>query len=294
MNPTTASPQSKTPSNIHIELRKFDTSRFEEAPEYFWDNDPFKTHLINGLSVLFPEGERFFIKSVLSYRPSISDPKLLQDIKAFAAQEAQHTLVHEAMNNLAAKHGYPIDELEDMLRTRLRQFNEHGKTNKLAKRAALATTVCMEHFTAILAFQVLQNGDEMLAGLHPSVRTLFEWHALEETEHKSVAFDVYQATGGGAFFLRAAMLWATLAFLIGGLYNIVVLLKPAGNLKKWRTWKTGAQFLFGREQGFLTRSFKDWLTFFKPGFHPWDQHTELDTRQALNNMLPYLKQAVAP
>lgn len=285
--------QSRTPEAISIELRKFDIKKFEDTPEYFWDNDPFKTHLINGLSVLFPEGERFFIKSVLAYKKEISDPKLLKDIKEFSAQEAQHTLVHEAMNNLAAKHGYPVEHCEALLRKDLRNFNERGKTNKLARRAALATTVCMEHFTAILAFQVLEHGDEMLEGLHPTVRTLFEWHALEETEHKSVAFDVYEATGGGAIFLRVAMLWSTLFFVLGGLYNTAAMLIHDGNIKKWNTWKTGAQFLFGRKQGFLVRPFKDWLTFFKPGFHPWDQHTGLDFSEALSNMQPYLKQAPA-
>lgn len=280
--------KSKTPDNVNIEIRKFDKASFENSPEYFWDNDPFKTHLINGLSILFPEGERFFIKSVLNYRDQITDEKLLKEIKEFSAQEAQHTLVHEAMNDLAAKHGYPVAECEDAIRQGLHRFLDGAKKNRGVKRAALATTVCMEHFTAILAYQVLSNGDEMLEGLDPNVRSLFEWHAIEETEHKSVAFDVYQATGGGALFLRVALLWSTAMFLFGAFYNVTRLLIHDGNIKKWNTWKTGFKFMFGREQGFLVRPFKDWLAFFKPGFHPWGQHQDLDVTDHLQKLDSYI------
>ena len=75
----------------------------------------------------FPEGERFFIRSVLAYREQISDPKLLQEIREFCAQEAQHTLVHEAMNALAARHGYPVAKLESLVRRDLRRFSNRGK-----------------------------------------------------------------------------------------------------------------------------------------------------------------------
>ena len=80
--------ESNTP--LTIKVRKFDPAATGQAPKYFFDNNPFKTHFMNALSILFPEGERFFIRSVLAYRDQISDPKLLQEIKEFCAQEAQH------------------------------------------------------------------------------------------------------------------------------------------------------------------------------------------------------------
>jgi predicted metal-dependent hydrolase len=287
MSQTIAS-ESRTPESVNIEIRKFDKTSFENTPEYFWDNDPFKTHLINGLSILFPEGERFFIKSVLNYRDRITDEKLLKEVKEFSAQEAQHTLIHEAMNELPLKYGYPVEECEEAVGQGLHTFLEMAKKNKVIKRAALATTVCMEHFTAILAYQVLTNGDEMLEGLDPNVRSLFEWHAIEETEHKAVAFDVYQATGGGAIFLRVALLWSTAMFLFGAFYNITRMLMHDGNIKKWSTWKTGFKFMFGRDQGFLIRPFSDWLAFFKPGFHPWKQHQDLDFANNLSRLDAYI------
>jgi len=278
--------QSSTP--VNIEVRKFDPQATAGAAKYYFDNDPFKTHFMNALSILFPEGERFFIRSVLAYRDRIDDPKLQQEIREFCAQEAQHTLVHEAMNALAARHGYPVARLESWIRRDLRRFSNRGKRSKAARRAALAMTVCMEHFTAILAFQVLTNAEATQKGLDPAAKALFEWHALEETEHKGVAFDVYQATDGGPFFLRFAMLWSTFFFLLGLFVNLTVLLVKDGSIWKWSTWKTGAQFVFGPRQGFLVRPFRDWLAFFKPGFHPWMQHTDLDTRSAVEDISSYI------
>lgn len=278
--------QSNTP--VNIEVRRFDPATTRAAGEYFFANDPFKTHFMNGLSILFPEGERFFIRSVLAYREQISDPKLLQEIKEFCAQEAQHTLVHEAMNALAARYGYPVAKLESWVRRDLRRFSNRGKKSRAARRAALAMTVCMEHFTAILAFQVLTNAAATQQGLDPAVQALFKWHALEETEHKGVAFDVYHATNGSPFFLRFAMFFSTFFFLLGLFVNVTVLLCKDGSIRKWSTWKTGVQFVFGPRQGFLVRPFRDWLAFFKPGFHPWKQHIDLDTRSTVAGIGAYL------
>lgn len=278
--------QSNTP--VSMEVRKFDPKATQAAAEYFFANDPFKTHFMNALSILFPEGERFFIRSVLAYRDQISDPKLLREIKEFCAQEAQHTLVHEAMNALAARHGYPVAKLESLVRRDLRRFSNRGRKSAAARRAALAMTVCMEHFTAILAYQVLTNAEDTWQGLDPSVQALFKWHALEETEHKGVAFDVYQATAGGPVFLRFAMLWSTLFFLLGLFVNLTVLLCKDGSIRKCSTWKTGAEFVFGPKQGFLVRPFRDWLAFFKPGFHPWKQHMDLDTQSTVAGIGAYI------
>jgi uncharacterized protein len=273
---------------VDISVRKFDTKVLESTAKYFYADDPFKTHFMNALSILFPEGERFFIRSVLAYRDKVSDPKLLQEIKSFCAQEAQHTLVHEAMNELAARHGYPVEKLESMLRGELRGFTELGKKSELVRRAALATTVCMEHFTAIIAYQKLTNGTEVEDGLDPAVSALFDWHAIEETEHKGVAFDVYEATGGGPLLLRTAMLWSTLMFL-GGLHiNLATLLIKDGSIKSWSTWRTAGKFLLDPSTGFLVRPFGDWLAFFKPGFHPWKQHEGLDIPAHIATIAPYV------
>jgi uncharacterized protein len=278
--------QSFTP--VAIAVRKFDPTATQNVAQYFFDNDPFKSNFINALSIIFPEGERFFIRSVLAFRDQISDPKLLSEIKDFCAQEAQHTLVHEALNEIATRHGYPVAKLESWLRRDLRRFSNGGKKHAWIRRAALGMTVCMEHFTAILAYQVLTNAAATRQGLDPSVDALLTWHALEETEHKGVAFDVYQATNGSPLALRFTMLLATTLFMVRLCLYTTVLLVKDGSIRNWSTWKTGAQFVFGPRNGFLVRPWRDWLAFFKPGFHPWKQHRELDVRPAVADIEGYL------
>ena len=279
--------QSKTPIDIHV--RKFDPASIDSAPEYYFDNDAFKTHVLNGLSLLFPEGERFFIKSVLAYRDQVQDQKLLSEIKAFSAQEAQHTLVHIAMNELAGRHGYPVVFLDSYLGKLSRFLLKLSTKNRFLKRTALAITVCMEHFTAILAYQVLSDGDNLLSGMDPSIRALFEWHALEETEHKAVAFDTYKATGGSQLMLRIMMLLATAFFIGAATFNFLTLARHDGSLKRGSTWRSARRFLFSREQGYLVKPWKDWLAFFKPGFHPWKQHQDADMHYLAEHIQPYLK-----
>lgn len=278
--------QSNTP--VTIEVRKFDPAATRDAAKYYFDNDPFKTNFVNALSIIFPEGERFFIRSVLAYRDQVSDPKLLREIKEFCAQEAQHTLVHEALNELATRHGYPVAKLESWLRRDLRRFSRGGTKFAWVRRAALAMTVCMEHFTAILAYQALTNAQATNQGLDPAVDALLKWHALEETEHKGVAFDVYQATHGSPVALRFAMLVATTLFLVRLCAYTTVLLAKDGSLWKVSTWTSGLRFVFGPKHGFLVRPFRDWLAFFKPGFHPWKQHRDLDTRAYTDELVAYI------
>jgi predicted metal-dependent hydrolase len=146
----------------------------------------------------------------------------------------------------------------------------------------------MEHFTAILAYQLLTNAEVTQQGLDPAVQTLFKWHAVEETEHKGVAFDVYQATDGSPVFLRFAMFLSSFSFLLGLFINLTVLLYKDRSLFKWSTWKTGITFCFGPRQGFLTRPCRDWLAFFKPGFHPWKQHRDFDIQRYADELGAYV------
>ena len=78
--------------------------------KYWLDQHPFKSHLMNALSAVFPIGERFFIDSVRAYEDDITDPDLRQDIKIFIAQEASHTKEHRSLNEDLTSQGYDIDK----------------------------------------------------------------------------------------------------------------------------------------------------------------------------------------
>src|SRR5688572_6935255 len=141
------------------------------------------SHIFNGESLFFPEGEQFFIDTVRHYRDRITDPKLKEDVRGFIGQEAMHGREHRSYNEALAAAGYPAAELE---RRAIKQLDRSRRM--LRPRGQLAVTIALEHFTAILAEAMLSD-DRVLAGVPPQMAALWRWHAIEETEHKAVAYD---------------------------------------------------------------------------------------------------------
>jgi len=163
----------------------------QDMPVHFAkDGDLLRSHLIAGLSALFPDGEDFFVRSVRHYRDRITDPVLKRQVAGFIGQEATHGREHRVLNDRFAELGYPTKGVERLTKRML------GIRSRYAPASAnLAATAALEHFTATLAEAVLSNPAVNEEIGHPGVRNLFLWHALEESEHKAVAFDVYRAMG---------------------------------------------------------------------------------------------------
>lgn len=275
-----------------IEVRKFDPD-LEHVPRYHTENDPFRTHYTNAMSLTFPEGERYFLRSVLAYRDEISDPKLLDDIKQFCAQEAQHSLVHDKLNETAKRFGYPVKPIESFIAKVLRGRTEKAKTSAFWKRYNLAATTCLEHFTAILAKQALTRPDVVFGGMAPAIRALYQWHAVEEIEHRAVSFDVYKATGGNPLFLRVVMLITSFMFIFTSLRITYALARHDGTAFRWSTLKSALTYLVFPPRAMLFRVLPDWLTFFLPGFHPAKYHGDLNTEAVLDDVSQYLQSPAA-
>ncbi|MCE9575861.1 MAG: metal-dependent hydrolase [Deltaproteobacteria bacterium] len=214
------------------------------------------------LSLLFPEGERFFVESVKHYRDQISDPVLQEQIAGFMAQEAMHGKGHRALNALCADQGIGIQPaLERQLRGLL-----IGARRVLSPKSRLAVTCALEHMTALMAEQLL--GDPRHHGaIDPSLRGLWLWHALEEAEHKAVAFDVYRAVGGGYARRTAIMLLATAIFVLEVMNVWIRLVRADGARPGVRGWARAVGFLFGKP-GLVRRQLPGYLAYFRPGFHP--------------------------
>ena len=259
----TSSNLSRTPENIDIVTRnrQFD---IEEVLATNWhSDDAFKTAFFNALSILFPLGEQFFIDSVKAYRNEIKDPVLQERIKGFMGQESVHRREHQKYNEaLCAAHGLDLEELEALVAKRKAFAQKH-----LPPLRQLAGTVALEHLTAIMADATFRN-PAGLEGAHPKMKELWHWHALEETEHKSVAFDVFEAVGGKANMRRFAMFVTTLEFTHHVIRNMRLLLR---NYKgsRIKLWFGGMKFLFGRN-GAFSGLLRPYLDFYRKDFHPWD------------------------
>lgn len=238
-----------------------------DVPRDWCHDNAYQTAFSNALSLLFPEGEKFFVDSVKQMKAHVTDPVLEQQVAGFIGQEAMHGREHRAFNEMIVAHGYVSAPRVDK---RLRGFL--GLVRRvLSPKSQLAVTCALEHFTAMLAEQLL--GDERVrAELHPSVRPLWLWHALEESEHKAVAFDVYRAAGGGYARRVAIMLLTTFVFFVAqGLAHARMMADRKILLKPWR-WLRGVTRMW-IYPGFFTRLFFPYLSYFRPAFHPDDRDT---------------------
>ena len=254
--------------------RKVPTRRisFEEGlrdlPKHFAaDGDLILSHLAASLSSVFPDGEDFFVRSVRHYRDQITDPDLKRQVAGFIGQEATHGREHRALNDRLDELGYPTKAFERLTRRAL----------TLRERVAppianLAATAALEHFTATFAELVLTSDDTRALFGYEGLRDLFVWHALEEAEHKAVAFDVYKAMGGGERLRTWTMTALTFGFIAATAVQIVVGLardasayRPRAMRASWRRFRRSPIM-----QAHLWRRLRDYN---RPDFHPDDHDT---------------------
>ena len=253
---------SKTP--LPITVRRMDFA-IPVLPRYWYKGNVWITHFMNALSTTFPDGERFFIHAVRNYENEITDPELRAQIRAFIGQEANHGKEHEAFNQaLIDQHKLPLESKITFMKKALSFAKK-----RYSRREQLALTVGFEHFTAILANLMLKQTDfvEDIQGVYAD---MFMWHAVEETEHKAVAFDVFTATEDDYWLRVRGMAQATFFFLLITLRMQYSLLKHDNQLGNWRDALGFAKFLLVKP-GMLTRIIPEYLDFYRPGFHPW-QH----------------------
>jgi uncharacterized protein len=184
---------------------------FESVPRRWFARSVLGTHLANGLNLLFPAGERFFVRSVRRYLDRIDDPQLREDIKGFSGQEGLHAYAHERYFEALEKQGYDIRGF-----LRFYEAFAYGFVEKVAPgQLCLAATAACEHFTATMAANALARAaDGTMVVQDPTMRALFLWHAVEEIEHRSVAFDVLQQVNP-SLELRAAGLAVATSMLFG-------------------------------------------------------------------------------
>ena len=241
-----------------------------ENTRYWFDDDPVLTHFMNVLSVTFPDGERFFVDAVRAFRDQVDDPQRQKDISGFIGQEAMHSLEHKAFNDLVAGHGEGYDALVgEALGVAQRLLA--GARKHLSAERQLAATAGLEHITAILADTILRRAD-MVEKMDPSVRPLWVWHAIEETEHKAVAFDLYQDVSGDYWQRQRAFFYGTAYLTVFSAYFTWRFLKEDGVHRRPLTLAKGLWKMFGYSfghKGVVTQAIPAWFQYLRPGFHPW-------------------------
>jgi predicted metal-dependent hydrolase len=195
-----------------ISVRRVEPPLYRDIPRHFVADDLVMSHLVAVLSAMFPSGEDFFVRSVRSCRDQLATAELREDVNRFVGQESMHGRLHRSLNAHLDEMGFKvglIDHTVDLGFNRL-------ATKLLPQRVQLAVTTALEHYTATIAEVLLDDPQAQAMFTDDDISHLLLWHALEESEHKAVAFDVYRAVGGNRL-QRAAVMYAVTAVFVGGL-----------------------------------------------------------------------------
>jgi predicted metal-dependent hydrolase len=260
--------QSHTPAEVEIRPRNREHAVAELLATDWFDGHPFKTAWFNAMSITFPLGEKFFIESVRNFADEVDDPKLSAEIRQFCGQEGFHRREHDRYNRaLCEARGYDFDWLEGRL-----EKNIARAERMLPPLQRLAVTAALEHITAIMAESALGPDAPMDGVVDPAMQALWNWHAAEEMEHKSVAFDVYRAVEGSERMRKSTLRRATWFLWVDIMGGVIHMLKRDGQLWNMRLWLEGWQFLFS-QGGVLRQIWPAYKDYFRDGFHPWQRDT---------------------
>ena len=230
-----------------------------------WHRNDFLTQYFNALSMSFPVGEQFFIDAVrgaLPFLPKGEEHAALRaEIPLFIGQEATHRHLHAQYNAHLEAQGL-VNRWQHWARRRLAIAQRLG----MHPKSLLAVTCAYEHITATLAHGTLRHAD-WLEGAEPRLQTLWLWHASEEVEHRSVAFDLYRAVGGSHIRRLRWYLHVLLLMALEATAQTVLNLHHSGALWRLATWRDGLAFFWGR-RGAVWRCGPALLRYLRRDFHP--------------------------
>ena len=254
-----------------------------EAPfELRWNGgDAFTSAFMNALSMSFPVGEQFFIDSLRRGVKELSPEQQVtfaQEVKGFIGQEATHRRIHERFNHHVLNQGM-VNHWEKRALRRIAHINQKKAIH------AVAVTAAYEHYTSVFAAWLLNHPD-FLAQAPKRLQTLWMWHASEETEHRSVSFDVYRAMGGNDVWRKRWMITVTVFFLSDILLQTCNNLWHEGSLFKLSTWRSAWRHLFAK-QGLFTSSYASWKQYFRADFHPAEHDDQLSRQWLQANQQTY-------
>lgn len=260
---TTHSASSKPFNSQQIHPRRVTFQFSAQAPRLWLRNSSIMTQLPNGTNLFLPAFESYMVQTIQSQLRTLHEPELRSQVSGLLGQEINHSRAHQQYNEVLRQQGYQFETYLKCV---------HWLFNRLIPRLNLSLQLGIiagfEHLTASISDVILQY--QLLADADSTMRSLWEWHALEELEHKSVAFDVFQAVGG-TYVMR----------VLGGLLGIAIIisLMTTGMLLlavqdakffSLRTLSDLTKLLF-TEYRLVPRTFSPILSYFQPSFHPSQQ-----------------------
>jgi len=252
-----------------LPVRKLGVDLSQGFARHWHGGDAFRTQFFNALSMSFPVGEQFFIDSVRQAAPLLPQgpehaplrAALDEALRGFIGQEATHRHIHGLYNAQLEQQG-----LENRWQHWARKRIELLKREAPNPLHALAITAAYEHYTALLADGTLRYA-RWLEGADPTMQIVWRWHAAEETEHRSVAFDLYRAIGGDERWRKRWFVYISLVFVRDSLRQTLLNLRRDGTLWRLSTWWNAARLFWGAD-GLVWRCVPGALRYLRKDFHP--------------------------
>ncbi len=239
---------------------------FASVPRHWFGGSRVATAIANGVNMLFPSGERFFVRSVNHFLDEIDDPALVAQVKGFFGQEGKHAKAHDDYNDMLREQGYSIDRFLATQQAIAYDWLEQRTPPQLR----LAATAAAEHFTAIMAENAFKQ--QILTLAHPVMRDLLYWHAAEEIEHKAVAFDVLQKVNPSYPLRLAGLAFSTLMLSSWWMVGTLMLLRQDRmSLSDIRAELSAMKARRGEQDGIARRVFLRGIReYLRRDFHPND------------------------
>jgi predicted metal-dependent hydrolase len=237
-------------------------------PPLWLGGSPIRTHFFDAINMFVPAFEEFGVRVMKQQLRSVGAAALREQLRGFMGQEATHSKVHDQYNHNLRAHGYRFATYMKVADFVFEEVLER----RAGLRLCLSVMASFEHLTAVLSEVSLES--RMFDGATPEMQALYEWHAAEELEHKTLVFDCLRAIGG-RYPLRAAggVLGAAIGFgfLLSGMFLLAA--QDPGFVAP-KTARDLRALFFGKDR-FLPRLLAGYARYFAPHFHP-SQH---DTRQ---------------
>lgn len=271
----------QTTRNVKARHLKFGIGKHHR--KYWFNDDPVKTLHANTLTASIPYGEQFFIACVLPHVKSIKDKKLRRDAIQFAKQELNHSKEHYRLYLKTVKPHYPKLKVKHNLYQKLFQ----GVALLVGSKVRLAMVAAMEHFTAVTGELYIRE-PELLGGIDERIFLLWQWHFIEEVEHKAVAFDILKSVSNN-YFIRATGFFLAASFLMIGFSSAYWHMAIADKLYlKASFYRKSYQFFWGKK-GLIRRLCLPYLRYLAPSFHP-NQIPSVNQHQHLIDQLLVIEQ----
>ncbi|EKF74709.1 hypothetical protein A11A3_06793 [Alcanivorax hongdengensis A-11-3] len=245
----------------------------KDLDDTFFRNTELASAYFEALSIFLTFGEDLVIDTARYHRQFVKDPELKRLVTALIGQEAIHSKMHNEFNDVLAKHRFPVP----LYRFLADKVFEHG-FKKLSNRMQLSLMAGIEHFTAVLAEYMMKHEEIFYESQDEKQRALWMWHMLEESEHKDIAYDVFQELSGdyGLRMRGFALAAFTIIFLIPVSASLIPVMRKPRNLLSPRYWndvRRSLGLLAGPKDGVYGSTIKHLLDYTRRDFHPSDHDT---------------------